>query len=254
MARRHEKNEQLIYGINPVYELLRAGRRNVRSLLVVNKPGKSRIDGIVRLASSKAIPVRWIDGSEMAKRFPGREDQGIAALAEPFKYHGLDEILHGRPSPCLLLALDEIQDPQNIGAIVRSAAAFDCSGLIMHRDRSTRITPAAVKASAGMTEHVHIAAAANLASAIKRVKNEGIWVLGLDAEAHQSIYNEDLTLDIMLVLGSEGKGLRRLTSELCDTLVSIPLSDLCESLNVSTAAAVVLAEATRQRSKKSRGE
>ena len=248
MKRRGKKaSDNTIYGINPVFEALKSGRRKIHRILVVKNRENRRIDGIVDLARSRGIEIRLTDGREMSKKFPERQDQGVVAKTSPYAYSSLDGLLGDRRSPCLLAALDAIQDTRNLGAIVRSAAAFDADGIIVHADRCAGVTPVTVKASAGMTEHVNIAKVANLATAIRRVKDEGIWVLGLDADSPAGLYNEDLTADIMFVMGSEGKGLRKLTASLCDNLISIPVSSKCESLNVSTAAAVVLAEAARQR-------
>jgi 23S rRNA (guanosine2251-2'-O)-methyltransferase len=245
---RHGGRDDLVYGIHAVAETLKAGRRIVRSLLVVRKSPSSsgRIESILEMAAGRGIPVRWVEGGEMARKFPDREDQGIAALASPYPYSSLDEVLMG-PAPRLVVALDEVQDPRNLGAVARLAAAFGAGGIITHRERSAPLSPAAVKASAGMTEHLRIASVSNLAQAVRRAKREGLWVIGLDAGATRSLYHEKMGQDMMVVLGSESRGLRRLTAELCDGLVSIPMSPICESLNVSTAAAVVLAEAARQR-------
>ncbi|MFH1437161.1 MAG: 23S rRNA (guanosine(2251)-2'-O)-methyltransferase RlmB [Pseudomonadota bacterium] len=248
MKRREKKSsDNTIYGINPVLEALESGKRKIHRLLVVKNRGNRRIDGIVDLARKRGIEVRMTDGREMSLRFPERQDQGVAAETSPFAYSSLEDVLSERRRPCLLAALDEIQDTRNLGAIVRSAAAFGADGVIIHADRCAGVTPVTVKASAGMTERVSIARVVNLAAAIRRARDEGIWVLGLDAGSPDNVYNEDLTADVMFVLGSEGKGLRKLTASLCDGLVSIPVSSKCESLNVSTAAAVVLAEAARQR-------
>lgn len=244
---RPERSSNQIYGIHAVFEALRAGKRSVRSLTVVRGHRSSRLEDILDLAGRHGIPVSLVDGNEMNRRFPGREDQGVVASVDPYPYGDLDDVLHSQGAARLLMALDEVQDPQNLGALIRSSVAFGVGGLILPRNRSALVTPAVVRASAGMTEHLTVAVVPNLATAIRRIKESGVWVFGLDGRADRSLYMEDLTQDLMFVMGSEGKGLRRLTAGLCDRLLRIPLSKSCESLNVSSASAVALAEAARQR-------
>jgi 23S rRNA (guanosine2251-2'-O)-methyltransferase len=247
--RKGSGGEEMLFGINPVREALSSGRRRILSLWVVKK-SSGRLEEILEKASSRGIEIRWVDGREMTGRFPDREDQGVAAVAGPYPYVDLEDILKSRPPSSILIALDQVQDPRNLGAVIRSAAAFGCAGLVIHETRSAPITPVTVKASAGMTEHAKIARVVNLASAIRKVKEAGLWAYGLDAGASRSLFDEDLTSDVMFVLGSEGGGLRKLTASLCDGLLRIPISPLCESLNVSAAAAIIVAEASRQRMQK----
>lgn len=244
---RKERPPDIVYGVHAVREALRAGKRAVRSLTVVRNHRGRRIEEILGLAGARGIPVTLTEGSEMTRRFPGREDQGVAARVDPYPYGSLDDVLGSPDGPRLLVALDEVQDPHNLGAVIRCAVAFEAGGLILPANRSTLVTPAVVRASAGMTERLTVVVVPNLATAIRTIKQGGVWVFGLDGRADRSIYKEDLTRDLMFVLGSEGKGLRRLTADLCDGLLRIPLSQGCESLNVSAASAVGLAEAARQR-------
>jgi len=239
--------EDLIHGIHPVIETLRAGRRRVHEVMLVRDRGGARLDELRRLAREARVTVRGVDARFMREQFPNREDQGVAARAAPYPYVDLDELLASVPRPALLVALDEITDTGNLGAIVRSAVAMGAHGVIIHKDRSASITPAAVRASAGMTEHLSIARVTNLARAMDRVRDRGIWIRGLDGDAAQTLYEEDLTADTLIVMGSEEKGMRRLTRERCDSVLRIPMDARCPSLNVSTAAAVALAEARRQR-------
>jgi 23S rRNA (guanosine2251-2'-O)-methyltransferase len=231
---------ELVHGLNAVLETLRADRRRVHEVYL---HGASPVkDEIRRLAASRSIPLLDVDGRWMASRFPSREDQGAAASVSPYPYVDLDELLEAT----LLLALDQVQDPRNLGAIARSASAFSTS-LIIHKDRSAQVTPAAVRASAGMTEHLAIARVTNLARALDSARAAGIWIRGLDASSPTAIHSEDLTLPTLLVVGGEDSGLRRLTSSKCDSLLSIPIAPPCTSLNAATAAAIALAEASRQR-------
>jgi 23S rRNA (guanosine2251-2'-O)-methyltransferase len=243
---RKDRSSDLIYGIHAVWEAMQAEKRAVLSLLVVRSHRSRRLEEILDAAGRRGIPVSLLDGSEMSRRCPGREDQGVAARVEPYPYGSLDDALASK-GPRLLLALDEVQDPQNLGALIRSAVAFGAGALILPRSRSASVTPAVVRASAGMTERLTVVLVPNLATALRTVQERGVWVFGLDGRADRSLYMEDLTQDLMFVMGSEGKGLRRLTAELCDGLLRIPLSPGCESLNVAAAAAVGLAEAARQR-------
>lgn len=238
---------ELIYGINPVRELLIAGRRKVYQLLIVSKE-KQRLEEIIKLASLRKIQIRWIDGKEMSSLFSSREDQGVAAKAEPYPYYELEEILK-KPDDSknsVIIALDQIQDPRNLGAIARSAVAFFCDAMVIHKNRCSPVTPVAMKASAGMTEHLKIAMVSNLAFALRKVKDEGYTLYGLDANATKSIFETQFGPRAVFVMGHEGSGLRELTSKLCDELIRIPISPLCNSLNVSVAAGVVLGEALRQ--------
>jgi len=238
---------ELLYGINPVMEALRARRRRVREVLVVRREGGGRIEEVVAAARAAGVPVRRVEPAEMARRFTHRDDQGVAAEADPYPYETLEEIVRARPRPALIVALDEVQDPRNVGAVIRSAAAFGCAGLVIHKDRSAQVTPAAVKTSAGMSERVRVARVVNLAAALRALRGEGMRVVGLDGEGETPLDAADLAGDVVLVLGSEEKGMRRLTAELCDLVARIPIAAGCESLNVSTAAAVALYEAARQR-------
>ena len=243
---RKDHSSDMVYGTHALWETLRAGKRAVLSLTVVKGHRGRRLEEILDEAGRRGIPVTLIDGNEMSRRYPNREDQGVVARVEPYPCGSLDDALASK-APRLLLALDEVQDPQNLGALIRSAVAFGVGALILPRSRSASVTPAVVRASAGMTEHLNVVVVSNLATALRTIKERGVWVFGLDGRADRILYREDLTQDLMFVMGSEGKGLRRLTAELCDGMLRIPLSPGCESLNVSAAAAVGLAEAARQR-------
>ncbi len=237
---------EMLYGINPIMQVLLAKKRCIRSLWVVEKDNP-QIKEIIARASAQGIPIRRILGSEMAKFFPDREDQGVAAVADPYPYLELNAILRWRSASSVLLALDQVQDPRNLGATIRSAVAFGCGGLIIHENRCAAVSPAAVKAAAGMTEHLKIVRVVNLAAALRKIREAGFWIYGLDPAASTPIFEADLSGDVTFVLGSEEKGLRRLTATLCDALLAIPILPPCDSLNVSVAAAITLAEAARQK-------
>lgn len=241
------KSEDILSGANAVHETLRAGRRRVHTVYIVKTGRSAARDRIRKLSERVGVPVEEVDGSWMSSRFHAREDQGVAARVDPYPYVPLEQLLGGCGRVPLLLALDQVQDPRNLGAAVRSAAAFGADGIIIHKDRSASVTAASVKASAGMTEHLPIARATNLVRAIEAARDRSIWIRGLETGSGMSIHDEDLTLPTLLVVGGEDSGLRRLTIERCDSMLAIPIAPPCTSLNAATAASVALAEASRQR-------
>jgi len=242
--------DEWLHGRNPVLEALRASRRPVREICIVSGSRSAKIDEIRAIAREHRVRIEDVDGRWMAQRRPERDDQEVIARVAPYPYASLGELLAPSPEPPLVVALDQVQDPHNLGAVVRSALAFGARGLVIHKDRSAAVTPAAVKASAGMTERLPIARVTNLARALDQARDAGIWLRGLEAGSHTCIWEEDLTLPTLLVVGGEDSGLRRLTAERMDSLLGIPLEPGCPSLNASTAAAVALAEVARQRSRR----
>jgi len=212
---------ELIYGRNPVAEAQR-GRRAVRKVWTRDEVGDAEL---TRICGSG-------------------EHQGVVAEVDPYPYADADAMLE-KPD-ALIVALDRIQDPQNLGAMARSAEAAGAAGLVIPSRRSASVTAAAAKASAGAVEHLPIARS-NLADFLSRAKDAGAWVYGAEANAEAPYTQADLTGKLVLVLGSEGKGLRRLVAERCDGLISIPVRGRVASLNVSAATAALLFEAVRQR-------
>jgi 23S rRNA (guanosine2251-2'-O)-methyltransferase len=185
------------------------------------------------------------DVAELTRIAGSPDHQGIVAEVDPYPYADAGAMLT-KPD-ALIVVLDRIQDPQNLGAMARSAEAAGATGLVIPGRRSASVTAAAAKASAGAVEHLPIARVPNLAEFLSRAKEEGAWVYGAEANAESPYTQADLTGKVVLVLGSEGKGLRRLVADRCDLVVSIPVRGRVASLNVSAAAAVVLFEAVRQR-------
>ncbi len=185
------------------------------------------------------------DAAELNRLAGSAEHQGIVAEVDPYPYVDA-EVLLERPE-ALIVALDQVQDPHNLGAVARSAEAAGVDGLVIPGRRAASVTPAAAKASAGAVEHLAIARVTNLAEWLSRAKDAGAWIYGAEANAEAPYTQTDLTGKLVLVLGSEGKGLRRLVAERCDGLVSIPVRGRVASLNVSAAAAALLFEAVRQR-------
>jgi 23S rRNA (guanosine2251-2'-O)-methyltransferase len=227
----------IVYGRNPVREALRGPRRVLR---VWATPGAAREEWLSGVPVSVAS-----DADELTRRCGSEAHQGICAEVSPFVYADADELL-AVPEP-LLVALDEVQDPQNLGAIVRSAEVAGATGLVIPERRSAEVTPAVAKASAGAIEHLPIARIRNLADYLADAKAAGCWCYGADAEARVRYDQVDFTGGAVLVLGAEGKGLRPRVAKACDELIALPVRGRISSLNVSAAAAVLLYAAAAAR-------
>lgn len=245
-------NEDLIYGRQPVHELLRAGRRTIHEVLIRRtvKPSPDT-EAIISLARKNGIKVSIVEDARLRQMAGDGHDQGVAARAAPYVYADFDrtvESFAGARDPALVLVLDHVQDPQNLGSILRTADAAGVHCVVVPKDRAAGVTPAVVRASAGASEHVAVAQVVNIVRAMKELKDAGLWCAGLEAipEA-KSIYETDLTGPVAVVAGSEGSGLGRLVRETCDYLVKIPLLGKVGSLNVTHATAVALFEVRRRR-------
>jgi 23S rRNA (guanosine2251-2'-O)-methyltransferase len=236
--------QEVIYGVRPVIEALRSPRREVFE--VREAAGTAEV---AEAAAASGVPVKRVDRARIEELANGGVHQGIVARVGPYQYSGLDEIL-AAPDP-LVLVLDGVTDPRNLGAILRAADGAGASGVVIPKDRAAGVTAAAVKASAGASEHARVARETNLRRAIDRMKKSGLWVYAAEDEAEREggtpHYALDLTGPVALVLGGEGRGIRRLVREGCDGAVSIPMLGAVGSLNVSVAAAILLYEARRQR-------
>ncbi len=234
----------LIYGIHAVTEALNARRV---SRLVHVRGGGPRIDGLVARAYELRIPVETIERMALDRRADGGVHQGIAAELQALPAYTIEELVGEAVGPPLLVVLDGIEDPQNVGAIIRSIDAVGGSGVVRQARHAAPLHGAAVKASAGAVSHVRVATVVNIARAVEELKGLGVWTVGLASEAEDEYDTPDYTLPTAFVLGGEGPGLRRLVRETCDRLVRIPMAGATSSLNVSVAAAVALYEAARQR-------
>ena len=231
--------QETIYGIRPVVEALESGRRKVFE--IIDAVGNEEV---AKAASARGVEVKRTSRQRVEDLARGGVHQGVAAHVEPYPYSGLGEILSA-PDP-LVLVLDAVTDPRNLGAVLRAADGAGASGVVVPKDRAVGVTAAAVKASAGASEHVLVARVTNLRRAVDTMKKAGLWIYA--AEAGGTPYTElDLAGAVALVLGSEGRGVRRLVREGCDGTVSIPMLGGVESLNVSVASAVLLYEARRRR-------
>lgn len=236
----------IVYGVNPVLEALRAHR--VRRLLVARSGRDRRIDEAVALARTLQVSVERADAQSLDRAARGGVHQGIAAELVAPRDYSLEEIVAAAaPDPPLIVVLDGIEDPHNVGAIFRTADAAGCHGVVRQARHAASLGGAVAKASAGAVAHVRVATVVNIARAVEELKELGVWTVALDASATASYDEADLTSPTALVVGAEGSGLRRLVRERCDRVVAIPMRGLVGSLNVSVATGVALFEAVRQR-------
>lgn len=237
----------LIYGLLPVTEALRSNSRRIDRLIVAEGSREHRLDEIFELGRRAGVLIERIP-RERLDRLVGRDinHQGVAAIAAAADYVPVDEILDAE-GPALIVVLDGVEDPRNLGAVIRTAECAAADGVIIPERRAVGLTDSVAKSSAGATEYVKVAKVANLNTLIKDLKQRNIWVVGTSGDASTNYADWDWKQPSALVLGAEGSGLHRLVRENCDVLVKIPMYGKIESLNVSVAAGVVLFEARRQR-------
>ena len=233
-----------IYGVNPVLEALRA--RRVREVRVAGKVG-GRLAEVVALAGQLGVPVRQVPSEALARDSRRGVHQGVMAELDAPPSYSVADLIEGAVGPPLVVVLDGIEDPHNLGAILRTADAAGVDGLVRQTRRSAALGGAAAKASAGAVVHVKIADVVNIARSLQELKALGVWTVGLVADVATRYDAIDFTGPVAIVLGGEGEGLRRLVRERCDFLAAIPMQGRVDSLNVSVAAGVVLFEAVRQR-------
>ena len=238
--------DEEIIGIHPVYEALQSGSRSIDRIYVARESRGRKLHRISELARRRGIPVRREPRSTLDRLVPGGQPhQGVVAIAGVVAYRSLEELIEVSDGP--LVILDEVQDPQNLGAVIRTAEAAGASGLVLSDRRTAPLSRAVARASAGAVDHLPIARVRNLVSAIKDVKEHGIWVVGVDPGAETTWTEFDFTVPVALVLGAEHRGIRRLVRETCDTLIRFPMLGHIGSLNLSVAAGLVLYEVVRQR-------
>lgn len=238
----------LIWGINPVLEALRAGRV---TRIRVGARGDKRIDEAIALARARKVPIEQVDGQILDRAARGGVHQGVIADLEALRDYTVEELVaSAAPERPLIVVLDGVEDPHNLGAILRTVDAAGAHGVVRQSRHSASLEGIAAKASAGAISHVRIATVVNIARALAELKDAGVWTVGCAGDVPESYDAVDFTLPTALVLGSEGEGLRRLVRERCDRLVHIPMRGAVSSLNVSVATGVVLFEASRQRREK----
>lgn len=239
----------LVYGIHAVLEALNAG--GVEKVCVERGQRNPRIQDIIALSHDKRVPVAFEERAWLDRKAGGQRHQGVLCQVSEVAVLNVEDVLAAAQSPGLILVLDGIEDPHNLGAILRSAEVAGADGVFIPQRRSAPLSAVAVKASAGATSHVKVARCVNTVRLIEQLKDAGYWIAGFDAKSDKPIWELDLNMPTVLVLGSEAGGLHRLVKEKCDFLASIPMRGKVSSYNVSVAAGIALYEVLRQRSKKS---
>ncbi|MBX3293871.1 MAG: 23S rRNA (guanosine(2251)-2'-O)-methyltransferase RlmB [Acidobacteria bacterium] len=244
-----EASVNSIFGVAPVIEALRSEKRRIERVLIAEGSRESRIAEVIEACKARGIPFSSVPARELAAAVPHEaRHQGVVAFVSAGAYSDADGILDNSARPELLLLLDGIEDPRNLGAIIRTAECAGADGVFIPERRAVGLTGTVAKSSAGALEHMPVAKVGNLNRFIEELKSRNIWVVGAAGEAQLDYVDWDWTQPTALVLGAEGSGLHRLVAENCDALVKIPMYGKIDSLNVSVAAGVILFEARRQRS------
>ncbi len=246
-------SSNLIYGVNAVVEALRAGTRQIESVTILESARPDRLKSLIELARQKGVPVHRVPRLDLDRTLGEVRHQGVVARIAAARYADADDLLDsleakiGGSDPPLVLGLDAIEDPRNMGSILRTSECAGVHGVFIAERRAVGLTGVVAKVAAGALEYVPVARVTNLVRLIEQLKARNIWVVGAAGDASQSYTDWDWTLPAAIFLGSEGHGLHRLVREHCDTLVRIPVCGKLDSLNVSVAAGVLLYEARRQR-------
>lgn len=241
----------IIYGIHPVQEALKSSHLQIEKILIGTQTPRPRIQSILDLANERKIPVTFTTRESLERMTKGGAHQNVAGLVKETSYADLGDIIFRwkrEGTKSLILILDGIQDPQNFGSLIRTALGCGVHGIIIPKDRSVGLTSAAIKVSAGAAAHLPIARVVNIATTIDLLKKEGVWVYGASGEANDLIYDLDLDMDLAVVIGAEGKGIRPLVMKKCDRLFSIPMKGPLSSFNASVSGGMILYEIMRQRS------
>jgi len=240
-----------LFGFHAVIARLRAHPESVQALYVSSARRDRRLRELVERAETSGVAVHAIEDARLDALAGGGSHQGVVALVSgEVAARTLDELLDGLAEPALLLVLDGVTDPHNLGACLRSADAFGAHGVIVPKDRAVGVNATVAKAAAGAVDSIPVVSVTNLARSLREIKERGVWILGADESGAESLFDADLSGPLAWVLGAEGAGLRRLTREHCDRLVRIPLQGTVESLNVSVAAGVCLFATRQQRSRR----
>jgi len=240
----------IIYGIHPVREALKSTSIQFEKIFLGTEKSHPPLQSIIDLAAKKQVPVTFTNRETLERMAKGAVHQNIVGIIKETPYADIEELLsHWKKdgTKALFLILESIQDPQNFGSLIRTALGCGAHGIIIPKDRAVGITPSVVKASAGATAHLPIARVVNIATTINLLKKEGIWVYGATGEAKDLIYHLDLNIDLAIVIGAEGKGIRPLVKKRCDRLFSIPMKGPLSSFNASVSGGMTLYEVMRQR-------
>ena len=244
-----ELPEDVLIGRNAVTEALRAGR-GINKILLADGDREGQVSEITALAKERGIILQFVERSKIESIAGGLRHQGVLAYVAPVAYAELDDILakaEAAGEPPFLLLLDELEDPHNLGALLRTADATGVHGVLIPKRRSVPLTATVAKTSAGAVEYVPVARIGNISQTLKALKEKGFWVAGADMDGSQNYYEADLTGPLVLVVGSEGKGMGRLTKEQCDFIVKMPMVGKINSLNASVAGSILMYESMRQR-------
>ncbi|MEM7009256.1 MAG: 23S rRNA (guanosine(2251)-2'-O)-methyltransferase RlmB [Thermodesulfobacteriota bacterium] len=241
----------IIYGKNPVLELLSNPSSQIEEIFYSGDDRKGSSADILKSAKQRGVKTTNLSKEELSNLCDSTSHQGIAAKVKDFKYADLTGIISSTEDssePLLIVILDHLEDPQNLGAIIRTADVLGAHGVVIPKDRSASVTPAVVKASAGAVSHLPISRVVNLGTVIRDLKKKGVWIVGADSSSSKHVDDEDLAnLDVALVIGNEGRGLTHKIKGECDFLVKIPQSGKVSSLNASVAAGILMYEIIRQR-------
>jgi 23S rRNA (guanosine2251-2'-O)-methyltransferase len=249
---------EAVYGINPIKVLLTQQETPLKKIVIAEGRGGSALKEIIDGARQKKIPVEWREREYLDELTGGTDHQGIVGLRHAFVYADLDDLLKNRNphlSFDLILILDSVLDPQNLGSIIRSAHCLGANGVVIPTDRAASVTPAVIKASAGSAAQLPIARVTNLSQTIDYLKSKGFWVFGADAHEGKNLREQDFNCPMVLILGGEAKGIRPLVKKKCDFLLTIPMAGTFDSFNVAIAAGIIQYEIfLRHRGKKTEGK
>jgi len=243
-------SDQFVYGVHAVAALLANQARPTKTLYISEERADKRVEELLAIAARHNIPVQQLPTSTMNQRFGDVTHQGVVACAAKLPDYGerdLPRLLELSKQPCLVLILDGITDPHNLGACLRSADAAGVDFVVIPKDKNASITPVVSKVACGAAESIPLVRVTNLARAMELLKQQGVWIYGAAGEADASLYSIDCKTAMALVMGAEGQGMRRLTREQCDGLFALPMQGTVSSLNVSVATGISLYEVMRQR-------
>lgn len=236
-------------GVNSIMEALKSGRKIYKIYIQEGREGK-KIEELTNLANSRGVYIQYVEKSRLDKMYTYTNHQGIVAEVANYEYSDINEVLESaaiKGEPPFILILDGIEDPQNLGSIIRTAECAGVHGIIIPKHNAVEVTEVVAKASAGAVEHTKIVQETNLVNTIKYLKKEGLWVVGADMAGDSNYFSTSIPSPTALVVGSEGRGMRRLVRENCDLILKIPMYGKIESLNASVSAALLIYEIVRQR-------
>ncbi len=241
---------EILFGFHSVFEALQAKKRNIHTVYLSEKRNDQRLDEIASLAQKNHIPTKECTPEQLTIMADSKMHQGVGALTDRFPVRpGMEilDMLEKNPMPCFFLVLESIEDPHNLGALIRSGVCAGADGILIPKNRSALPTPTVSRTSAGAMEHADIFLMTNTAAVLRKLREKGVWIMGLDADSTNTVYNADMTMPLALVVGGEHKGLRPVVRKLCHEILSIPMEGRVNSLNASVAGAVGLFEVVRQR-------